>query len=93
MQPTHDRVFVERKAKEETTASGFILPGTAGGAEDEGVVIAVGSGKIYENGVKIELTVKVGDKVIFSKHAGQTTQIDGKEILVMREDDIFAILD
>jgi len=93
MRPTHDRVFVERKQQEETTASGFILPGGAGSAEDEGIVIAVGNGKTYENGLVVPLTVKVGDKVLFSKHAGQTTKLDGKEIMVMREDDIFAIID
>ena len=92
--PTHDRIFVSRKAPETKTASGIVLPEIAGERPDEGVVIAVGPGKAFENGTIVALTVKVGDKILFNKHSGQTTKLaSGEEVLVMREDDVFAIIE
>ncbi|MCF6095239.1 co-chaperone GroES [Microaerobacter geothermalis] len=91
LKPLGDRVVVEPIAKEETTASGIVLPDTAKEKPQEGKIIAVGSGR-YENGEKIPLEVKEGDRVIFSKYAGTEVKYQGKEVLIMRESDILAIL-
>jgi len=87
-----DRVLVKRLEAEEKTASGLIIPDTAKEKPQEGEVIATGPGKVLENGTKIELTVKPGDKVLFSKYAGTEIKIDGTEYLIMREDDILGII-
>lgn len=92
-QPTHDRIFVSRKAQETKTAGGLVIPEVAGEKPNEGVVVATGPGKTFENGNIVPLTVKVGDRVLFSQHAGQTTKVDGADILVMREDDVLAIIE
>ncbi len=92
IKPLHDRVVVERVEAEEKTASGIILPGSAAEKPDMGVVVAVGDGKTLDNGTKININVKVGDKVIFGKYSGQAVKLDSKEYLVMREDDIFGII-
>ncbi|MDQ5920964.1 MAG: chaperonin GroES [Pseudomonadota bacterium] len=92
LKPLHDRVIVERVEAEEKTASGILLPGSAAEKPDTGVVIAVGDGKILENGTKTSMNVKVGDKVMFGKYSGQTVKMDSKEYLVMREDDILGIV-
>lgn len=91
LKPLGDRVVIEPIEKEETTASGIVLPDTAKEKPQEGKVIAVGSGRI-ENGERIPLEVKEGDKVIFSKYAGTEVKIDDKELLIMRESDILAII-
>lgn len=91
LKPLGDRVVVEPIAKEETTASGIVLPDTAKEKPQEGKIVAVGSGR-YENGEKIPLEVKEGDRVIFSKYAGTDVKYEGKEVLIMRESDILAIL-
>ncbi|MCB4203495.1 co-chaperone GroES [Deferribacteraceae bacterium V6Fe1] len=92
IKPLQDRVLVKRIEAEEKTASGIIIPDTAKEKPQEGEVIAVGPGKVLDNGTKVELTVKVGDKVLFSKYAGTDVKIDGVEYLIMREDDILGII-
>lgn len=92
IRPLHDRVVVKRVEAEETTASGIVLPGAAAEKPDMGEVLAVGNGKILENGERRPLDVKVGDKIIFGKYAGQTVKVDGEEVLVMREEDIMGVV-
>jgi len=93
IKPLQDRVIVKRIEAEEKTASGIIIPDTAKEKPQEGEVIAVGPGKVLDNGTKVELTVKVGDKVLFSKYAGTDVKIEGVEYLIMREDDILGIIE
>ena len=93
IRPLHDRVVVKRSEEERTTASGIVIPDSATEKPDQGVVIAVGNGKKDDNGKAIALDVKVGDRVLFGKYAGQTVQVDGEEVLVMREDDIMGIVE
>jgi chaperonin GroES len=92
LRPLHDRVIVERLEQEKTTASGIVLPEAAAEKPDQGKVLAVGNGKILEDGKVRPLDVKVGDTVLFGKYSGQAVKLDGKEVLVMREDDIMAIV-
>ncbi len=92
IRPLHDRVVVKRVEAEEKTASGIVLPGAAAEKPDIGEVIAVGEGRRNKAGERVALDVKVGDKVIFGKYSGQTVKVDGEELLVMREEDIFGIL-
>jgi len=92
LKPLHDRVVVERVEAEEKTASGIVLPGAAAEKPDMGVVVAVGSGKKLDNGSTQAMSVKSGDKILFGKYSGQVVKQDGKELLVMREDDILAII-
>jgi chaperonin GroES len=92
LKPLGDRVIIEPIAKEETTASGIVLPETAKEKPQEGRVIAVGSGRI-EDGQRIPLEVQEGSKVIYSKYAGTEVKYDGKELLIMRENDILAIIE
>ena len=93
IRPLHDRVIVKRVEEEETTKGGIIIPDTAKEKPVEGKVVAVGAGKILENGEKQALEVKKGDKVLFGKYAGTEINIEGDEHLIMREDDIIAIVD
>ncbi|RLA86235.1 MAG: co-chaperone GroES [Deltaproteobacteria bacterium] len=91
--PLQDRVLIERiEQPEEKSPGGIIIPDTAKEKPMEGKVIAVGKGRIKEDGTVIPLDVKVGDRVIFSKYAGTEIKIDGKEYLIMREDDILGII-
>ena len=92
LRPLHDRVIVERLEQETKTASGIVLPDAAAEKPDQGKVVAVGNGKILEDGKVRPLDVKVGDKVLFGKYSGQAVKVDGKEVLVVREDDIMAIV-
>ena len=92
IRPLHDRVIVKRVEAERTTASGIVLPDSAGEKPDQGEVLAVGPGKRDDNGKQIALDVKVGDRVLFGKYAGQAVKVDGQEVLVMREEDIVGIL-
>ncbi len=92
IRPLHDRVVVKRLEAEEKTASGIVLPGAAAEKPDMGEILAVGNGRILENGARRPLDVKVGDKVIFGKYAGQTVKVDGEELLVMREEDIMGVV-
>jgi chaperonin GroES len=93
IRPLHDRVIVKRIKEEETTKGGIIIPDTAKEKPSEGKVISVGNGKLLENGTLKALEVKAGDKVLFGKYAGTEVKIDGEEHLIMREDDIIAIIE
>ena len=93
IRPLQDRVIVERLAEEEKTMGGIIIPDTAKEKPMEGKVIAVGKGKTTEDGKLIKLDVKAGDVILFSKYAGTEVKIDGKEYLIMREDDILGIVE
>jgi chaperonin GroES len=93
IQPLHDRVIVKRVEEEEKTKGGIIIPDTAKEKPQEGLVIAVGSGRIQEEGKKkVPLEVKKGDRVLFSKYAGTEINIDGEEHLIMKEEDIIALI-
>lgn len=92
LQPLADRVVVKALAQEEKTKSGIVLPDTAKEKPQEGEVLAVGPGKVAENGSRIPMEVKVGDKVIYSKYAGTEVKVDGVEYLVLRESDVLAIV-
>ena len=92
IRPLHDRVIVKRVEAERTTASGIVIPDSAGEKPDQGEVLAVGPGKRDDNGKQIALDVKVGDRVLFGKYAGQTVKVDGQEVMVMREEDIMGVL-
>ena len=93
MRPLGDRVVIRVLEKEEKTKSGIFLPDTAKEKPQEGVVVAVGSGKVYDNGQRIAPEVKEGDKVMFSKYAGTDLKMDDGEFLILSERDILAILD
>lgn len=93
VRPLNDRVLVLRTGEEEKTSGGIIIPDTAKEKPQEGKVIAVGPGKVNEEGNKIPLDVKAGDKVLFGKYSGTEIKIDGVEHLIMREDDILAIIE
>ena len=92
IKPLADRVVIEALAKDEVTKSGIVLPDTAKEKPQEGKVIAVGNGKVSDNGTRVALEVKVGDKVLFSKYAGTEVKVDGKEYLILGERDILAVL-
>jgi chaperonin GroES len=92
LRPLHDRLIVKRLDQETKTASGIVLPDAAAEKPDQGEVLAVGNGKVLEDGKVRPLEVKVGDRVLFGKYSGQAVKVDGNEILVMREEDIFAIV-
>jgi chaperonin GroES len=93
IRPLHDRLIVKRTEEEEKTKGGIIIPDTAKEKPIEGKVIAVGEGRIKKDGTKIPLDVKVGDRVLFTKYGGTEVKIDGEEHLMMREDDVLAVLD
>jgi len=93
MRPLHDRVIVKRMEGEEKTKGGIIIPDTAKEKPVEGKVIAVGGGKVLESGKKVPLQVKAGDRILFGKYSGTEVKIDGEEHLIMREDDIIAIVE
>jgi chaperonin GroES len=92
VRPLGDRIIVKRLAEEEKTKSGIIIPDTAKEKPQEGKVMAVGNGKILDNGQKVALEVKAGDKIIFGKYAGSEIKIDGEEYLIMREEDVLGVL-
>ena len=93
IRPLHDRVIVKRLEEERTTASGIVIPDSATEKPDQGTIQAIGNGKILEDGSVKKLDVKVGDKVLFGKYAGQAVKVDGEELLVMREEDIMGIVE
>jgi chaperonin GroES len=92
LRPLHDRVIVKRLDQETKTASGLIIPDAAAEKPDQGEVLAVGNGNVADNGTVRALEVKVGDRVLFGKYAGQAVKVDGQELLVMREEDIMAVV-
>ena len=93
IRPLHDRVIVKRIEEEEKTKGGIIIPDTAKEKPIEGKVVAVGAGKLLENGKKQPLEVKKGNRILFGKYAGTEIQIEGEEHLIMREEDIIAIVE
>lgn len=92
LRPLHDRVIVKREEEETKTAGGIVLPGSAAEKPSRGEVVAVGEGKVHDNGARRELCVKVGDKVLFGKFSGNEVKVDGQDYIIMREDEIFAII-
>ena len=93
LRPLHDRVIVKRVEEERTTPGGIVIPDSATEKPIKGEVVAVGNGKILDDGSKRELDVKVGDKVLFGKYSGTEVKVAEEELLVMREDDIMAIIE
>jgi len=93
IRPLHDRVIVKRMEEERKSAGGIVIPDTAGEKPDTGEVVAVGTGKILEDGKVRPLDVKVGDKILFGKYSGQTVKVKGEELLVMREEDIMGVIE
>ncbi|MBS0372803.1 MAG: co-chaperone GroES [Proteobacteria bacterium] len=93
IRPLYDRVIVKRLDPERTTASGIVIPDSAGEKPDQGEVLAVGNGKLLNSGELRPLAVKVGDRVLFGKYAGQAVKIDGSDALVLREEDVIAIIE
>ncbi|WP_186098318.1 co-chaperone GroES [Burkholderia gladioli] len=92
LRPLHDRVIVKRLDQETKTASGIVLPDSAAEKPDQGEVIAVGPGRRDNDGKRIEPDLKVGDRVLFGKYAGQTVKVDSNELLVLREEDVVAVV-
>ena len=93
IRPLHDRVIVKRLDEEKKTASGIVIPDTAAEKPDQGEVMAVGKGKLSEEGKLVPVEVKVGDRVLFGKYSGQTVRVKSDELLVMREEDIMGIVE
>lgn len=94
IRPLHDRVVVRRKEEEQATAGGIILPGAAAEKPNQGEVVAVGTGRILDNGDTRALAVKEGDTVVFGKYSGSNTiEIDGEELLILNENDIYGVLE
>jgi chaperonin GroES len=93
LRPLHDRVIIKRLDNERKTASGIVIPENAAEKPDQGEILAVGNGKIGDDGKVRPLGVKVGDKVLFGKYSGQSVKVEGEELLVMREEDIMAVVE
>ena len=93
LRPLADRVIVKRVENETKTASGIVIPDSAAEKPDQGEVLAVGPGKRNDKGELAALTVKIGDRVLFGKYSGQTVKMNGEELLVMKEDDLFAVVE
>ncbi len=92
LKPLGDRVIVQPREKEEMTKSGIVLPDTATEKPQEGSVLAVGPGRMLDNGKRVEMDVKAGDKVLFAKYAGTEVKLDGEDYLVIRESDLLAVV-
>ena len=92
VRPLHDRLMVRRIEEKETAKGGIIIPDTAKEKPQEGEILAVGNGKILDNGTKIALDVKVGDKILFGKYTGTEIKIDGEDVLILREEEVLAVL-
>ncbi|MEW6731320.1 MAG: co-chaperone GroES [Acidobacteriota bacterium] len=93
LRPLHDRILVKRIEEKEQVRGGIIIPDTAKEKPQEGEVIAVGNGKVLDNGTKLEMAVKVGDRVLFGKYSGTEVKIDGEELLIMREDEVLGVIE
>jgi chaperonin GroES len=93
IRPLHDRLLVERLEEREVKKGGIIIPDTAKEKPQEGRVIAVGNGKVTDDGKRLSLDVKTGDKILFGKYSGSEVKLDDKEYLIMREDDVLAVLE
>lgn len=92
LRPLHDRVIVKRLDSEEKTKGGIIIPDSAKEKPQEGKIVAIGNGKVLDDGKKQPMNVKVGEKILFSKYSGSDIKIDGEDHLIMREDDILAVV-
>ena len=92
VRPLHDRLLVKRIEETETVKGGIIIPDTAKEKPQEGEVIAIGNGKTLDNGTKVELDVKAGDKILFGKYSGTDIKVDGEEYLILREDEVLAVI-
>jgi chaperonin GroES len=92
VRPLHDRMVVRRNEEKETAKGGIIIPDTAKEKPQEGSVLAVGNGKVLENGTKVAMDVKVGDKILFGKYSGTEIKIEGEDVLILREDEVLAVL-
>ena len=93
IRPLHDRVIVKRLAEERTSPGGIVIPDSAAEKPSQGKVVAIGKGKILEDGSVRALDVKVGDKILFGKYSGTEVKVDGDDLLVMREEDIMAVIE
>jgi len=93
IRPLHDRVIVKRLEEERKTASGIVIPDTAAEKPDQGEIMAVGKGKLNDDGKPIQIDVKVGDRVLFGKYSGQTVRVKDEELLVMREEDLMGVVE
>ncbi|OUW05039.1 MAG: co-chaperone GroES [Betaproteobacteria bacterium TMED156] len=93
LRPLHDRIVIKRLDNERTTSSGIVIPDNATEKPDQGEVVAIGNGKILDDGNTRPMDLEVGNKVLFGKYSGQTVKVDGDELLVLREDDIMAIIE
>jgi chaperonin GroES len=93
IRPLHDRIIVKRLEEERKTASGIVIPDTAAEKPDQGEVVAVGKGKVLDDGKLRPVQVKVGDKILFGKYSGQAVKVEGEELLVMREEDVMGVLE
>ena len=93
IRPLHDRIIVKRLEEERKTASGIVIPDTAAEKPDQGEVLAIGKGKILEDGNLRPIDLKVGDRILFGKYSGQTVKVKGEELLVMREEDVMGVLE
>ena len=93
LRPLHDRVLVKRVEEKEQIRGGIIIPDTAKEKPQEGEVVAVGQGKALDNGTKLEMALKVGDRILFGKYSGSEIKLDGEEFLIMREDDVLGVIE
>ena len=92
MRPLHDRILVKRMEEQEDIQGGIVIPDTAKEKPQEGEVVAVGDGKILENGQKLTMSLKAGDRILLGKYAGTEVKLDGEEYLLMREDEVLGVL-
>jgi chaperonin GroES len=93
LRPLHDRVVVKRVEEKEQVRGGIIIPDTAKEKPQEGEVVAVGQGKVLDNGTRLEMNLKVGDRILFGKYSGSEIKLDGEEFLIMREDDVLGVIE
>jgi chaperonin GroES len=93
IRPLHDRIIVKRLEEERKTASGIVIPDSAAEKPDQGEVLAIGKGKVLDDGKVRPIDLKVGDRVLFGKYSGQAVKVKGEELLVMREEDVMGVLE
>jgi len=93
LRPLHDRILVKRIEEKEQIRGGIIIPDTAKEKPQEGEVIAVGQGKVLDNGTRVEMALKAGDRVLFGKYSGSEVKLDGEEFLIMREDEVLGVIE
>ena len=92
IRPLHDRILIKRIEEQESVRGGIVIPDTAKEKPQQGEVIAVGNGKLLENGERVPLDVKAGDRILFAKYAGSEIKLDGEEFLILREDEVLGVL-